>query len=68
MSSITPSQVTLNDEERDAFRQLAPALEEFDPVEQAEDFVFNAQLLSAQLPARIRRTRAAVFRQVGQFF
>ncbi|HEY2443343.1 MAG TPA: TauD/TfdA family dioxygenase [Streptosporangiaceae bacterium] len=64
MSSITPSQITLTDEERDAFAQVATSLEEFDPVTRAEEFVFNAQIQSARLPERIRRAMAH-FRRMG---
>ena len=64
MSTITPSQITLTDEDRDAFLLLARELEGIDPVEQAEEFIFTAQLLSAGLPERIRRMLAR-FRRSG---
>jgi L-asparagine oxygenase len=64
VSHITPTEITLTAAERDTFRQLAARLEEFDPVTQAEDFVFTAQILSAWLPERIRRV-AARFRRMG---
>lgn len=63
-SDIKPSEITLTGEESDAFRLLAKRLEEFDPVTEAEDFVFTAQILSAQLPERVRRA-AARFRRMG---
>jgi L-asparagine oxygenase len=64
MSITTPSQIRLTEAEQDAFRLVAQPLEEFDPVLQAEDFIFTAQLQSALLPERIRRA-AAYFRRMG---
>jgi L-asparagine oxygenase len=64
MRNTSPSQIRLTDEERDAFRRLARPLEEFDPVQQAEDFVFAAQMQCALLPERIRRA-GAYFRRMG---
>jgi L-asparagine oxygenase len=66
MRDVTPSQICLTPEEQDAFRLLAEPLEKFDPVAEAEDFVFTAQLQSALLPERVRRAVAS-FRRQGAF-
>jgi len=44
MSTITPSGICLTREEQDAFRRLAQPLEDYDPVSEADDFVFTAHL------------------------
>lgn len=64
MSTITPSGICLTREEQDAFRRLAQPLEDYDPVSEADDFVFAAHLQAAKLPVRIRRA-AARFRRKG---
>jgi L-asparagine oxygenase len=64
MNDLTPSQICLTEEEREAFRQLAEPLERFDPVDDTEEYVFNAQIQAARLPERVRRA-AAHFRRHG---
>jgi L-asparagine oxygenase len=64
MSTITPSQICLTQQERDAFRYLARPLEDYDPVAEADEFVFAAHLQAAKLPLRVRRA-AAQFRRKG---
>ncbi|HEU5266532.1 MAG TPA: hypothetical protein VFU35_07515, partial [Jatrophihabitans sp.] len=55
MTTHVPSQICLDEQERDAFRALAEKLAPYDPVRQTEEFVMAAQVYSAQLPERIRR-------------
>jgi L-asparagine oxygenase len=64
MSDISPSQISLTLEEQDAFRVLAKELADHDPVRGTEEYVMAAQLHSARLPERIRRT-ALEFRRNG---
>jgi len=64
MSTITPSEIRLTRKEQDAFRRLAQSLDDYDPVTEADEFIFAAQLQSAKLPVRIRRA-AARFRRKG---
>ena len=64
MSDITPTEIWLTDEEHEAFRVLSAELAAYDPVIETDDYVLAAQLHSADLPERIRRT-AANFRRNG---
>jgi L-asparagine oxygenase len=64
MSTVDPSQISLNRAEQEAFRRLARPLEDFDPVAEADEFIMTAQLQCAKLPVRVRRA-AARFRRLG---
>lgn len=64
MSTITPTQIRLTGAEQDAFCRLAQPLEDYDPVAEADEFVFAANLQCAKLPVRVRRA-AALFRRKG---
>jgi L-asparagine oxygenase len=59
MSEFSPSQITLNAEEQNAFRTAASGLADYDPVTETEKYVLAAQLAAAKLPERVRRTAAA---------
>jgi L-asparagine oxygenase len=65
MSAITPSQICLTRAEQDAFRRLARPLEDYDPVAEADEFIFAAHLQCAKLPARVRRAAARFCRKGG---
>lgn len=64
MSDIRPTEVSLTQQEQDAFTVLADELARFDPVTETEQYVLAAQLQSARLPERIRRI-ALDFRRNG---
>jgi L-asparagine oxygenase len=64
MNDISPTQIYLTQGERDAFLSLAQELATYDPVRETEEYILAAQLHSARLPERIRRT-ALNFRRNG---